>query len=91
MINKTPLVTENIRISITCSPPIPSINIVHAYYGTPNCKICNCTRMDLTHNVTLYCANSGTLSFCTLYTVHAIFGDTCNSVAKTFWLAYCCY
>lgn len=90
LVNQTLIVTENTRINITCSPPLSTINIVYAYYGTHNCTICNCTRMDFTANVTLYCANNGNPSFCTFQAGNSFFGDTCTLVVKKFWLTYFC-
>lgn len=88
--NRTLLVSENILVNISCSPPTPSLNIAYAYYGTQNCAICNCTRMDFTLNVTLYCTSFGTPSSCTFQAGNSFFGDTCNLVPKNLWLTYFC-
>lgn len=88
VVNTTLFVGEFTQVNITCPPQLPSINIVYAYYGSKKCIACNCIRMDFTHNITLYCANSGNPSRCAFRVENAFFGDTCFFVPKNLWLTY---
>ncbi|CAF1362913.1 unnamed protein product [Adineta ricciae] len=88
-------VVEGTTIIANCTSPTPNIRILNAFYGVRDdsgclCYPTGCIEMNVTQNITSYCATSSSSSTCQFVANNLFFSDPCYGYSKIFSLKYDC-